>query len=535
MAGELRSRCAGWLRVAVGLSCVLGGLGLEPLEADVKLPAVFSDGMVLQADQPARVWGWAEPGSTVAVRYEPAEDGESGQSLAVQADSDAGRFEASLSRRSAGEAGRLIFEQGNRVEVKDVLFGEVWIASGQSNMAMTVSAARDGQREAEGSSDPLLRMFTVARSAAQEPQDDCRGTWKAASPADTGSFSATAYYFARHLRRTLGVPVGIVHASWGGTAVEAWTSTPALKATDAGRVLIGEWEDRAAAYDPGAAQVKYERQLESWKRRAEAARAAKQRVPRKPTLEANPRSNQNYPGNLFRGMISPVEGYSARGAIWYQGERNSRAHAEFYGTLLETLIGDWRARWDQSEFAFLWVQLPNYQARQTQPSETSGWVWVREGMRQTLKLPQTGMAITTDIGEAKDIHPKNKQDVGHRLALAALGRIYGRDLIASGPLMVRWNLAGTKSAGAIEVTFTDVGEGLRAADGGELQGFAIAGEDQRWHWAEARAEGSKVTVTSAEVPQPVAVRYGWAANPVGNLVNSAGLPASPFRTDDWSK
>jgi sialate O-acetylesterase len=276
------------------------------------------------------------------------------------------------------------------------------------------------------------------------------------------------------------------------------------------------------------ARVLYEQKLEGWKSRAAKTRAAGRKVPRKPTIARDPAVNQNRPANLFNGMIHPLIPYAIRGAIWYQGERNSRDDtSRFYGLQLKTLICDWRSRWG-CEFPFAWVQLPNFTEPQVEPAETTGWVMVREGMLKTLELPETGMAITIDIGEAGDIHPKNKQDVGRRLALWALCKVYGKPAVSSGPVYKSM----AKKGDAIVIDFDSVGAGL-VAKGDKLLGTAIAGADRNFVWADAKIVGDTVVVSSSQVESPAAVRYAWAPNPKCNLYNSAGLPASPFRTDDW--
>ncbi len=335
-------------------------------------------------------------------------------------------------------------------------------------------------------------------------------------------------FFGRRLHRDLKIPVGLINSSWGGTAVEAWTSQTAQAGIGQLAPVREAWEQKVAQYDPVAAQTAFEAQQAKWQAAAQAARQSGAKPPRRPTAPIDPRLDQNRPANLFNGMIHPLIPYSIRGAIWYQGERNANsAYPELYGLQLATLIADWRSRW-QADFPFLWVQLPNFMQPQTEPVETSGWVVVQEQMLKTLAVPDTGMAVAIDVGEANDIHPRNKQAVGDRLARWALAKFYGRDLCPSGPLF--------KSAeprnGSIVLNFDYACEGLRA-QGDALRGFAIAGADQQFVWADAKIDGQTVVVSSAQVAKPVAVRYSWASNPVGNLINGAGLPASPFRTDDW--
>ena len=437
-----------------------------------------------------------------------------------------------LDAMEAGGPHQLTVRAANTLKIEDVLVGEVWLCSGQSNMAMNVSSTLNAEEEIAAADFLQLRMLSVERNAAEDPQDDCRGEWVVSSPATAGRFSATAFYFGRRLHKELGVPVGLINSSWGGTAVEAWTSLEAQLAVDELQPIWKPWEEKIAEYDPAAAQRRYEKAAASWQARAAKAKAAGKNTPRRPAKPLHPRLDQNRPANLFNGMISPLVPYGVRGAIWYQGERNSNGPtAVLYGLQLQTLIADWRSRFDQGEFPFLFVQLPNYTAPQKEPSETGGWVIVREGMLNTLKTPNTGMAVTVDIGDEKNIHPKNKQDVGKRLAAWALATTYGMGGVAGGPIYSSFQ----KRDAGIVVSFDNLGDGLAITGDGPLEGFAVAGDDRKFVWADARIEGDKVIVSSSQVGRPVAVRYAWAANPACNLANSAGLPASPFRTDDWEE
>ena len=490
--------------------------------ADVKLPGVFGDHMVVQRDRELPVWGWADPGEKVTVSM-------AGQTLSAVTD-QGGRWSVRLAVIGTGGPHRLIVRGNNTIELGDVLVGEVWLCSGQSNMAMSVGGVVNAEEEIARGDYPKLRMLNVQRQAAADPQDDCQGQWKPASPATVGGFSATAYFFGRKLHRELDVPVGLINASWGGTAVEAWTSIDVQTGLARFKPVLEPWKKMAAEYDPQLAREKYEKAMTSWKQKAEKAKADGRKAPRRPAPPTDPRLNQNHPASLFNGMIAPLVPYGIRGAIWYQGERNSNGERSvLYGLQLATLITDWRARFGQGDFPFLFVQLPNFTTPQESPSETGGWVMVREGMFKTLALGGTGMAVTLDIGEEKDIHPKNKQDVGKRLALWALGTTYGRKIVFSGPLYRSMR----KQGGRIVLDFDHVGDGLVATGDGPLVGFAVAGADRKFVWADAEIDGATVVVLSPQVNQPMAVRYAWAANPKANLANRAGLPAGPFRTDDW--
>ncbi|MDE0736948.1 MAG: sialate O-acetylesterase, partial [Pirellulaceae bacterium] len=384
---------------------------------------------------------------------------------------------------------------------------------------------------------------TVTKNATPQLQADCKGTWQLCQPDTVGTFSAAAYFFGRKLQQELNVPVGLINSSWGGTDVAAWTSLPAQQAVAEIVPKLEAYNETIVGYNAEAETARNEKALARWKEAAAKARTAGEKTPRRPHPKVDPAVNQNRPANLYNGMIHPLLGYGIRGAIWYQGERNSHSISDglLYGTQLKTMITDWRQRWGIGDFQFITVQLPNFKATQKEPVQSTGWVAVRESELKTLRLPNTGIAITTDVGEATDIHPKNKQDVGHRLALWALGTTYRQEILYSGPLFsslqlkaARRSAKGILKPGTLTLHFTHVGDSLKTRDGKKLRGFAIAGEDRIFHHAFAVInEDGTVTVTNKEVQKPAAVRYNWANNPDGNLVNSGDLPAAPFRTDGW--
>ncbi len=492
--------------------------------ADVRLPGVFADHMVLQRDVVIPVWGWAEPAEKVTVSL-------AGRTKTAAAD-QAGKWTVRLDAIRAGGPHVMKVEGNNTLEVADVMVGEVWLCSGQSNMAMSVGGSANRDAEVAAAKYPGIRMITVARVPAETPQDDCQGEWKVCSPESVAGFSATAYFFGRKLHQELDVPVGLINSSWGGTPVQSWTGLKDQRALPELKALLGSWDERIAKHDSQAAKEAFERQLAEWQQKAEKAKAAGKKPPRKPRPAADPRLSTHRPANLYNGMIAPLVPYALRGAIWYQGESNAGNYeAGLYGLQLTAMIKNWRRVWNQGDFPFLWVQLPNFRAPQQQPVETSGWVIVQEEMLKTLSVPNTGMAVTIDIGDAGNIHPKNKQDVGKRLAVWALGTTYGKQIVYCGPLYKSMN----KRDNGIVIRFDHVGGGLVAKDSDTLKGFAIAGEDKKFVWAKARIRKDRVVVSSPEVESPVAVRYAWAANPNCNLYNDAGLPASPFRTDDWEQ
>jgi sialate O-acetylesterase len=497
---------------------LLAALAILPAaRADVKLPAVISDHMVMQSGVEVPIWGWAEPGEEVAVTF-------AGQTKTTKADGG-GKWAVKLDKlKSGAEAQSLTAKGKNTISVADVLIGEVWLGSGQSNMAMQVSRANEPEKEAAEAKFPAIRVFTESSGAAAAAQENGQGAWVVCDPATVGRFSATAYFFGRELHKALGVPVGLINSSVGGTPIESWISpeaqqrSPELKAAE---------EAQAKAeppFDAVAAKARFERDLAKWKEAAAKAKAEGKTPPRAPRDPVALREKKGNRGGLFNGKIAPLIPYAIRGAIWYQGEANSASNkAPLYHRQLTTLITDWRTRWG-SEFPFAWVQLPNFDG-----GTARDWPTVREGMLKTLAMPRTGMAIAIDIGEAKDIHPKNKQEVGRRLSLWALGTVYGKKVPAiSGPLPAGHQVRGSE----VVLTFTHTDGGLVAKDG-DLKGFVLAGDDRQWKPAQARIDGGKVIVTSAEVKQPAAVRYAWENWPTCNLYNGAGLPASPFRTDDW--
>lgn len=506
------------------LSAMLVLVGLVSMAAaDVKLPCVFGDHMVLQREMALPVWGWADAGEKVTVTL--AE-----QSKTATADAE-GRWSIKLDAVKAGGPYTLKVQGKNTLEKTDVLVGEVWLCSGQSNMAMTVNSSANKDAEVAAANYPQIRMMTVARETADQPQTDCKGDWQIASPQTVGNFSAAGYFFGRELHKELGVPVGLINSSWGGTPVQAWTCRKLQASTPELQPLVENFEKAAAGYDAEQAKVRFEKQLENWKQAAAKAKQEGKQAPRRPQAPLNPRQSPNSPGTLYNGMITPLVPYALRGAIWYQGESNA-GNAKLYGLQLSTMIGNWRKDWNQGDFPFLFVQLPNYQAAQQTPSEAvAGWPLIREQFVQTLQLPNTGMAITIDVGEAGDIHPKNKQDVGKRLAQWALAKTYGKPVVASGPIYKSMQ----KEGGTILLSFDYADGGLVAKDGGKVKGFAIAGEDKNFVWADAKIEGDKIVVSSPEVKSPVVVRYAWANNPEVNLYNKAGLPVSPFRTDKWEE
>ena len=481
------------------------------LWADTRLPAVFGDHMVIQRDMPVHVWGWADPGEAVSVTFR-------GQDASAVASAD-GSWEVYLEPAGAGGPYELAIQGKNSIQINDILVGDVWVGSGQSNMAWQVQRSNDAEQEIAAAKYPGMRYFKVALTTAGAPKDDVEGEWRIVTPETAGELSAVAYFFARHLHKQLDVPFGIIQSAWGGTPAEAWTSSRTLAAEPELAALVAEMKKAAVAAKPV-----YEARLAAWQERAAKAKAAGTEIPRQPPQPREMRESQS-PSMLFNAMIAPLTPFPIRGAIWYQGENNAgRGQGLLYRRLFRSMIEDWRREWGQGAFPFLFVQLANF----GRVPETATWAELREAQAMALGLVRTGMAVTIDIGNSTDIHPRNKQDVGLRLALAARAIEYGEhDLEYSGPAFRQ----ATKEGSSLRLWFDHAGSGLQARDG-ELEGFELAGSDGKFVEADAQIAGSTVVVTSAAVNAPVQARYAWAADPKGNLFNGAGLPASPFRTMD---
>lgn len=494
--------------------------------ADLKLGAVFSEHMVLQRDKAVPIWGWGDPGEQITLEIVPS----TGSGLASQkqtATADAsGKWMATLEPMKSSQEPLVMLVRGavenRQLKVEDVLVGEVWLGSGQSNMAMAVGGARDFENEKAAAQLPLIRMFKEGSGAAKTASADAKGSWVVCSPETVGGFSATLFFFGRELQRELKVPVGLINSSVGGTPIESWISEEAQNSSPELGASLAEAAKADAAFDEAKAKASYEKGLARWEEESVKAKAEGKPIPKKPNDPTLRRASRGGTGGLFNGKIAPLIPYAIRGAVWYQGESNALRGGGLYHIQLPLLVSDWRKRWGD-EFPFAWVQLPNFQCK------GEGWMLVQEAMLKTLSLPRTGMAIAVDIGEEKNIHPKNKQEVGRRLALWALGDVYGQKVAAtSGPLPASHEVKGDE----IVVSFTHCEGGLNAKEG-DLKGFVIAGEDRQWKPANAKIDGDKVVVSSPDVPTPVAVRYAWAASPECNLYNGAGLPASPFRMDNW--
>ena len=548
--------------------------------AAVKLPAIFGDHMVLQREAAVPVWGWADPGETVTVT--------AGNDRATATADKDGQWSLKLEKLRASVTPIEVTVTGkNTIKFTDVLVGDVWVCSGQSNMEFGIKAFMTPE-ELAATANPQIRLFSVPKWVAPAPARDIApapdnmpalGKWQVCTPemlvktGEWSGFPATGYYFGRDVQAYTKLPVGLIGSSWGGTRINSWTSLKTLQANPSmtsmakgaaefrdnyeqikktyetvtapqWKVTLDKWKaDNKAVIDA------YEAEAKAWPQLAREAAAKKlpqpprPRGPKPPREPVDPIHNNQTSTALFNGMIAPLTPFAIKGVIWYQGEANADQPA-FYEIALPALIKDWRAYWGQGDFPFLIVQLPNFMQVKPQPTEST-WAGTREAQSKALSLPNTGLAVTIDIGEANNIHPADKADVGHRLALAAQRVAYGRaDAVTSGPVLKTFAVEGAK----IRVTFDHIGGGLTpgnapdkfyaiqrkpvpAAKPSKLEGFAIAGADGKFVWADAVIDGASVLVSNPQVAQPVSVRYAWADNPLCNLYNIEGLPAAPFRTD----
>ncbi len=628
---------------------------ISSLHAEVKLPHIFSDNMVIQRDNPIKIWGWADKNETVEVHF-------LNQVKKVKADKN-GNWSLSLDAVSYGGPYTMeVKGKSNTISLKNILIGEVWLCSGQSNMEMTVhgwGSVYNYEEEINDANYPQIRAFNVVKDISITPKDELDGMWEVCSPKTVANFSAVAYFFARKLNQELNIPVGIINSSWGGTNIETWTSADVFEKLPpqfrdkfkdlqviASEQFRKENETNGVKYkealknDPGINEKWYEPSFNtsSWEKmyipqtwedvlgnadgivwftysltlpKEEEGKAAKlhlgtidddditwingikigetigfatnrvydipenvlkageNKIVIKITdgigsggIYGDPKnifvktggnqyslagdwqykeaattkmynyvdissSPNTYYSLLYNAMINPIIRFSIKGAIWYQGESNAQ-EAYNYRTLFPTMINNWREKWGY-EFPFYWVQLANFMAKDNTPVD-SDWAELREAQSMTLSLPKTGEAVITDIGDANDIHPRNKQDVGLRLALIALNKDYGKkDIVYSGPTFKSMEVIGNKAV----ISFNNVAKGLKSTSKyGYIEGFAIAGADNKFAWAQAYIDGDKVVVYSDNVANPVSVRYSWSNNPDVNLFNSEGLPAAPFRTDN---
>lgn len=507
------------------LTTLLAALALTA-RAELKLPAIIGDNMVLQQQLANPIWGWDAPGTDVIVKF-------AGQTKTAKAGAD-GKWTVKLDPVPANAKPATISIQGSSAkELQNVLVGEVWICSGQSNMQWNVGSSWDADLEIATAKYPNIRLISVPQVGTQEPQKDFNGAWKECSPETVGGFSAVGFFYGRVLHKMLDVPVGLINNAWGGSAAEAWVRRDLLEKDPRFKLLMTNAKNNEIFLTSDAAKKKYDTDLANWKKQADEAKAAGKpftvRAPQAPEgwLRGNAR-----PGNIYNGVLLPAIGYGIKGAIWYQGESNA-GRAYEYASLFPFMIQDWRDEWKQGDFPFYWVQLADFMAEKTDAEQAtaSQWAELRESQTKTQNaIPNGGQAVIIDLGEANDIHPKNKRDVAERLARWALVKDYGMKLPYRSPEFKSAEFNGGKAI----VTLDTFGSTLRTVDVSEVKGFVVCGEDKKWTWADAKIIGKdKLEVSAKGVAKPIAVRYAWSDNPICNLYTTDGLPVTPFRSDDF--
>lgn len=512
--------------------CLVGSF----LQAAPKLPGFFSDNMVLQRDIAVPVWGWDDPGATVTVSF-------GGQRKQATCDAN-GKWMLRLEPMAANAQAQTLTVNGGVISLRNVVVGDVWICSGQSNMEWSVNDSLDRPGECATANFPLIRHMKLAHEHGGLRTQDVSSTWIPAQPQSVRSFTAVGYYFARRLHQELNVPIGLIGTNWGGTRIEPWVPPVGFRQVPELAQLSAQVDQGDIETSAGRANyIQAFKELSVWSSQvAGLLEHGELNLPPRPKMPDDGANHQS-PTRIYNEMIHPLVPFAIRGAIWYQGESNGN-EGDSYFHKKQALIGGWRELWKQGDFPFYFVQLANFQAANNNPAGGDGWARLREAQRKSLEIPNTGMVVTIDIGHPADIHPKNKQDVGARLAQWALAKEYGQDIVPSGPLYQSMKVEGS----AVRIQFDHVGQGLmvgqkailkpyepvKALAPDSLKCFAVAGADRVWHWAEARVDGDTVVVSSPQVAAPVAVRYAYSMNPEGaNLYNREGLPASPFRTDAW--
>jgi len=479
--------------------------------AEIKLPAIIADNMVLQQNTTIKLWGWASAGEKISI------SASWNKSPVTATAGKEGKWMVSMKTTKAGGPYSIRFTASNTIDVNNVLLGEVWLASGQSNMEFFMAKTSGGytgvldyQEEIKAADYPLIRMIDVPNKVADEPQNDFTGKWKICSPQTADTFSAVAYYYARAIHKATGYPCGIINATWGGTPAESWTRKEILEKDSGLNIILERYKKQCGDYP--AAFDKYKIELDKWKADTSKSKPAAPREPMGPR-------HSNSPCKLYNGMIAPLLPYAIKGVIWYQGEGNAGRAAQ-YRVLFPAMINNWREDFNNKKMPFYFVQISPHRSQNPE---------IRDAQLYTLRtVAYTGMVVTTDNGDSLDIHPRNKKLVGERLALWPLKYDYGKkDIVASGPLYKSMKVEGNK----IRIAF-DNADGLVAKDG-DLKEFTIAGEDANFVDARAAIEGNTIVVWSDAVTKPSAVRFAWKNVPFPNLYNKADLPASPFRTDSW--
>lgn len=500
---------------------LFAGLIVSQASADVRLPGFFGDHMVLQRDIPIPVWGWADAGEQVSLQI----DG--GKPAQATADAD-GRWRAKLPVMKAGGPHTLTISAANRIVVKDVLIGEVWLCSGQSNMEWPVARSLNNEAEIAAGDHPQIRHLKVARVTAGHPRDDLKSAWQICSPATVGNFTAAGYFMARELQKELGVPIGLLNSSWGGTRIEPWTPVAGFEQVPALNDILTQVR-RTLPDDPEyqAGLQKHIDAMTAWMTEAKAALADGKPAPLSPEFPVahKPLTAHTSPTAIYNAMMHPLVGYGMRGAIWYQGESN---HSEgmLYHEKKKALVAGWRSLWGIGDFPFYYVQIAPYRYGSEDPKILARF-W--EAQATSLEIPNTGMVVISDIGNLSDIHPQNKQEVGRRLALLALKNDYGRKaLVASGPTFESLAIEGSK----LRVRFSNSAGELKSRDGQPLTHFEMIGEQAAFVSANAEIDGDSVVLTAPNIKEPAAMRFAWHKLAEPNLQNGAGLPASAFRAGE---
>ncbi len=517
-----------------------------PVKTGLRLPSLFGDHMILQQNMKNTIWGWADPKEQITVTASW------GASASAQANADGG-WKVLLDTPAFGTGHSLKITGSKTIEIKDVAIGEVWLCAGQSNMGWSTGNSAEAELEANVNL-PNYRIFKSGREHWHEPlkeKRDLMGQWKTCNPESAAETSVVAYNFGKKLHLALNVPVGIIQEAYAGTPIEGWmpwevqqdiAQSKEQKADmdkSAKRQLDGKGESREKSL------AAFNQEMTDYNKQVAAGETmkSKNRELKPPYIKKPADLGNQYPANIFNAMIYPIRPYGIKGAIWYQGERNSKTvpQAVAYGEQLKRLISYYRSSWHElsggnvaKDFPFFFTQLPSWEPPQTQPVEgvEATWSVNREAMRLvSIEMPHTGMAVGIDCGDPVALHPQNKKPIGIRHAYLALKEVYGKDIVASGPRYLSQKIEGNK----IVLNFDSTGSGMMPAKPGKLDAFAIAGADKKWHWADTEIAGNKVIVSSKDVPTPVAVRYAWAMNPSQRnlLYNKEGLPASPFRTDSW--
>jgi sialate O-acetylesterase len=493
--------------------CLLALTVTSHCTADVRLPHIFSNQMVLQRGIPVHVWGTAEPGEKVTVTI--------GSSEASAAADPKGSWAVELPALSGGGPVEIKVQGKNTITLRDVLVGEVWVCSGQSNMQWPMFYVRDTKKEVAAATHPQIRLFKVPMRPAAEPANDLDGYWTSCTPASVIQFSAVAYFFGLNLHEQLGVPIGLIDTSWGGTRIEPWTPPAGFDSVPSLGNVLTDLHKKEAVYRKHAPAALDK--MAHWLPQAEQARKQGKEIPSPPRWPSEIGPGETVPTYLYNGMIHPLVPLGIRGAIWYQGESNL-GDGLAYRDKMQALIQGWRSVWKEGDFPFYFVQLAPFHY-----GHPSALPLIWEAQTEVLKVPNTGMAVINDVATITNIHPPDKQDVGKRLALWALAKAYGKEIVYSGPLYKSMSVEGTK----IRVKFDHVGGGLRSRDGKPLNWITIAGVDKKFVDASAQIEGDSLLVSSPQVATPVAVRFAWSEVAEPNLENNEGLPASAFRTDHW--